>query len=91
MPGDRPRPSPRPGSRPPAPCPRCGSTDTVRIAYGYPGPEMIEAAERGEVFLGGCCIMGNDPTRHCRACEHDFTPPRRKARRNADDGPWTVE
>jgi hypothetical protein len=52
---------------------------------------MIEAAERGEVFLGGCCIMGNDPTRHCRACDHDFTPSGRRTSGTVDDGRWTVE
>lgn len=58
-------------------CPECGSEDTVRIVYGFPGTEMIEAAERGEIALGGCVIsaMGGDSDRRCRAC----------------DGEWTVE
>ena len=37
------------------PCPRCGSVEAIRIVYGYPGPEMAEAEERGEIRLGGCC------------------------------------
>lgn len=59
-------------------CPRCGSTDTARIVYGYPGPEMLAAAERGEIVLGGCSITGDDPTRQCRACDHEFGTRKRK-------------
>jgi hypothetical protein len=34
-------------------CPECSSEDTVPIVYGYPSNEMCEAAERGEISLGG--------------------------------------
>ena len=37
----------------------------VTIAYGFPGPEMFEAAERGEIVLGGCTIDTGNPTRTC--------------------------
>lgn len=38
---------------PPA-CPQCGSDENVLpIVYGYPSEELFEAAERGEVALGG--------------------------------------
>ena len=37
----------------------------VPIAYGFPGPEMFEAAERGEIVLGGCTIDTGNPTRTC--------------------------
>ncbi|UCH79180.1 MAG: hypothetical protein JSU81_04330 [Candidatus Coatesbacteria bacterium] len=38
---------------PPA-CPKCGSDENViPIVYGYPSEELFEAAERGEVALGG--------------------------------------
>lgn len=40
-----------PGSR--TRCPTCGLRGGVRLAYGFPGPEMFEAAERGEIMLGG--------------------------------------
>lgn len=36
-------------------CPRCGST-ALPIAYGLPAPELFEAADRGEVALGGCVV-----------------------------------
>lgn len=60
-----------PVGRTPA-CPRCGSADTIPIAYGFPGPEMMEEAERGEIALGGCCIEEYQPEWHCRACRNDF-------------------
>ncbi|GAA3959253.1 hypothetical protein GCM10023085_47050 [Actinomadura viridis] len=34
-------------------CPRCGGA-AAPVLYGLPGPEMFEAAERGEIVLGGC-------------------------------------
>lgn len=33
---------------------------------------MVEAAERGELVLGGCCIAEGLPTRQCRACGATF-------------------
>ena len=56
---------------PPA-CTRCGSLDTIPIAYGLPGPEMMAEAERGEIVLGGCCIEEDQPTHECRACGTSF-------------------
>ena len=34
-------------------CPECESEETIPIIYGYPSNEMCEAAERGEISLGG--------------------------------------
>lgn len=34
-------------------CPNCGARG-VPVAYGLPTVELAEAAERGEVVLGGC-------------------------------------
>ena len=52
----------------PAPprCPRCGRPG-VPIVYGLPGPELMEAAERGEVALGGCVIPDAPPSHECEA------------------------
>ncbi len=36
-------------------CTKCGKQQRKRVAYGYPEPELIEQAQRGEVVLGGCC------------------------------------
>jgi len=33
--------------------PRCGSTNTAPIVYGLPADNLIEAAQRGEIELGG--------------------------------------
>jgi hypothetical protein len=33
----------------------------VPVAYGLPSREGVEAAERGEVILGGCVVSGNEP------------------------------
>ena len=55
--------------QPPA-CPRCESDHVVPIAYGFPGREMFEEAERGDIELGGCCVTGDDPNWICRECGH---------------------
>ncbi len=54
-------------------CGECGSRDNVvQIVYGHPSPELREAAELGEVFLGGCVITGDDPLWYCNDCEHGW-------------------
>lgn len=53
-------------------CPNCGSLDVIPIAYGYPGPEMMEEMERGEIILGGCCIEQHQPTHECKPCSTRF-------------------
>ena len=54
-------------------CPRCGSTKTVPIVYGKPSHELFEAAQRGEVALGGCCIdIDGSPMRACNSCGYQF-------------------
>lgn len=50
-------------------CPNCGEPlKRVRILYGYPTPEAVERAKRGEVVLAGCLISDDDPTHACAAC-----------------------
>ena len=55
------------GETPEPSCEICGGS-TVPIAYGYPGPEMWEAAERGEIELGGCMVFDGQPMRRCTSC-----------------------
>jgi hypothetical protein len=40
----------------------------MQIAYGFPGRELFEMAERGEVALGGCCLYPGMPFNCCRFC-----------------------
>lgn len=47
----------------------------MRIAYGLPGPEMMDEAQRGEILLGGCIIDEGAPDWHCPACQHEFPDP----------------
>jgi hypothetical protein len=61
-------------------CPKCGSLEVVPIMYGYPMPEAMEAAERGEIELGGCCVGERDPQKYCRACGERFGWPRTPSR-----------
>lgn len=53
-------------------CPHCKAAG-VRIIYGMPDPDLGAAADRGEVFLGGCVLPeGELPTWHCPACGHEW-------------------
>jgi hypothetical protein len=36
------------------------------IEYGFPDQTLIEAAERGEVQIGGCIIDPDNPDFECR-------------------------
>lgn len=49
----------------------------VPIVYGLPGPELVEAAERGEVLIGGCCIIVDAPMPNlgCPHCGHEWHDP----------------
>jgi hypothetical protein len=49
-------------------CPRCGSTDVLRIVYGYPTSDALEAMERGEIALRGCLIGEESPAYECGSC-----------------------
>lgn len=51
-------------------CPHCGRTAALRIVYGYPTEETMGRAERGEILLGGCCQLIDDPDRACTACQY---------------------
>jgi hypothetical protein len=71
--GDKPVPRTTTGARseregPPQVCPRCGSNQIVAIAYGYPGPELMSAAERREVLLGGCVLWEAMASDGCAGC-----------------------
>ena len=48
-------------------CPACASP-MIQILFGMPTPEAFEAAERGEIILGGCCVTGSDPEWQCPKC-----------------------
>jgi hypothetical protein len=38
----------------PPPCPTCHSAENViPLVYGYPSQETVDAADRGEIALGG--------------------------------------
>jgi ribosomal protein S27AE len=53
-------------------CPSCGDGAVIPIAYGYPGPEMREQVERGEISLGGCISDDQNPAWHCDRCGLKF-------------------
>jgi hypothetical protein len=58
----------------PARCPKCGARAAVPIAYGEPGPELVEDAKAGRVVLGGCVIDDDSPTHACVDCGNRWTP-----------------
>lgn len=51
-------------------CPHCGQTTARRIVYGYPTDETMTLATRGEIVLGGCCPLIEDPNRACVSCRY---------------------
>lgn len=63
-----------PTGQPSPACPRCGTTGSLPITYGYPTPELIRSALRGEVALGGAVHSGELPAFECRdeSCGHTW-------------------
>ncbi len=53
-------------------CPVCGEKSGVNIMYGMPTEELWEAAERGEVAIGGCCLEIGGAERQCLKCDHTW-------------------
>ena len=53
-------------------CPICTKGKLAPIAYGLPGPEMLQDFEMGLIQLGGCCVTDNDPELECLGCEARF-------------------
>jgi len=51
-------------------CPQCRSLCVIPIAYGKPGDDLLHAAERGLVELGGCVIDDESPRWRCLDCRH---------------------
>ena len=52
-------------------CPNCGGI-LLDIIYGMPDYTIGEKAMKGEVYLGGCMISGNDPIFHCNNCRRSY-------------------
>ena len=54
-------------------CPEClDEKSIITIEYGFPGEEMREKYERGEIKLGGCVISEDNPEYHCNKCENEW-------------------
>ena len=58
-------------------CPHCGSRNTANILYGMPAfsEKFQKDLDNGKIVLGGCCITGFDPKKHCNDCGKDFASP----------------
>lgn len=52
-------------------CPQCGGT-VVNIIYGEATKEMMEAAERGEIMLGGCIVHEEAADWQCNKCGQHY-------------------
>ena len=51
-------------------CPACGSTFIRPIIYGFPDADLGKKADRGEVVLGGCVVVEEQPRWSCGTCDH---------------------
>lgn len=60
----------------PAGCPKCGSPRVAAILWGMPPPDWEAAAERHEVAIGGCVMIGDglDATFRCLDCQFVDAP-----------------
>ena len=51
-------------------CSKCYSKDVVRMVWGLPSQQSIEAQERGEIALGSCMPHGYN--NFCNNCDNGF-------------------
>lgn len=48
--------------------PHCCDNAMTPIVYGMPSEGLIEASQRGEIQLGGCCVSDDLPMFVCERC-----------------------
>jgi hypothetical protein len=74
QPSASPLPKAEPGtpSLKPDQCPKCQSPRIQPIVYGYPTAATLAAADRGDIFLGGCSAEPWLPEWNCPACGHQW-------------------
>ncbi len=53
-------------------CPKCGSSNSIKIVYGLPIYEAGLKAQEGKIKLGGCCITGDNPEYFCKDCKNEW-------------------
>lgn len=53
-------------------CPKCKEKKGVRILYGYPSQETLQAWHRKEVELGGCIVRDENTLYKCMKCRHQW-------------------
>ncbi|MBE6499532.1 MAG: hypothetical protein E7Z80_03155 [Methanobrevibacter thaueri] len=52
-------------------CPDCGG-ELIPIVWGLPHDGLLKKANRGEIFLGGCCEPPNPPNYCCKKCYKEY-------------------
>ena len=52
-------------------CPQCGG-DLIPIVWGLPPERLLEKEQRGEIYLGGCCMPLEPLNYHCKKCGSEF-------------------
>jgi len=54
------------------PCPKCKSTKTALIFYGYPADMewYLKAIAKKKITPGGCIVGNNDPKLECTDCHN---------------------
>ena len=53
-------------------CKQCGSHEILPGVYGLPTAETLARAALGEVLLGGCVVLGDEPDWRCAKCGAPF-------------------
>ena len=52
-------------------CPNCGG-ELRKIVWGMPDITTLEAARRGEVYIGGCTLFESAAQYHCMQCDDEY-------------------
>lgn len=52
-------------------CNKC-NTEMTPFVYGFPGLDLMDKANAGEIILGGCGVNEYQPTHYCNVCQEQY-------------------
>ena len=60
-------------------CPKCNSSNIIKILYGEPTYEHYLESEKGNLILKGCCMPADIdiPKYHCKDCGYEYNTKRK--------------
>ena len=52
-------------------CPKCNNI-MKQYVYGFPTPDLMDKADKGEIILAGCTADLFEPSHYCQECQEQY-------------------